>query len=163
MGLGQQGSEALGPGSNLRRVRYFLISLWHLSEFAIVPMAQWVGQQTSEAVGPGSIPCRVIYFYDFTDICQNFRWFLGTVGRITGFWSGRYIFESQLLPTFFNLNITTKNRNIPLLCVKFFDTRKILNHRRVSPRFFSVLWDKKISTKNRDMPLLCMKFFDTRN
>ena len=35
----------------------------------------------------------------------------GTVGRTTGFWSGRYGFESQPSPTF--LIITTENLDIP--------------------------------------------------
>ena len=53
----------------------FLWFHWHLSEFAIVPMAHWVGQHGSEAVGSGSSLCRAKYFYDFTDIFQIFQWF----------------------------------------------------------------------------------------
>ena len=44
----------------------------------------------------------------------------GTVCKTTGFWSGRYGFESQPLQTFFNSIITTKNRDTaPLIYEKF--------------------------------------------
>ena len=72
-----------------------------------------LGQQGSKAVGPGSNLCRVRYFYDFTDICRKFHsnGSHGTMGRTTGFWSGRFGFESQPFSTFFNLFNTTENRD----------------------------------------------------
>ena len=52
----------------------------------------------------------------------------------------------------------------PLLCMKIFDTRIFLEHKRVPLRIFSALWDKKkVSTENSEIPFLCIKFFDTRN
>ena len=55
-----------------------------------------VRTKVSRALGPGSSLCRAKYFYDFTDICQIFHsnGSHGTVGRTTGFWSGRSGFES---------------------------------------------------------------------
>ena len=44
----------------------------------------------------------------------------------------------------------TKNRDIPFLCIKCFDTTIFLKHRKVPPRKFSALWD------NRDT-LFCIK------
>ena len=43
-----------------------------------------------------------------------------------------------------------ENRDIPLLGIKFFDTRNFLRHRRFPQRNFSELWDEKFSTENRD-------------
>ena len=91
-------------------------------------------QQGSEAIGPGSSLCRVRYFYDFTDNCSH-----GTMGRTTGFRSARYGFESQPLPTFFNLIITTENRGTLLLCMKSIDTRNFPKHRRVPLQFLLAL------------------------
>ena len=94
-----------------------------------------LGQQSFQAVGSGSSLCRAKYFYDFIDICQNFHsnGSDGTVGRTTGFWSGRYGFESQPLLTFFNLIITMENRDAApappsyawkVSMTEFFETRK---------------------------------------
>ena len=48
----------------------------------------------------------------------------------------------------------------PLLCIKIFDTKIFLKHRRGLLRSFSVLWDKKISTGNLDTsPPLIYKLF----
>ena len=89
----------------------------------------------------------------------------GTVGRTTGFGNGRYKFESQPLPTVFNLSITTENRDtapLPLLCMISFDTRTFLKPGRVFLRNFSVLWDQTISTKNHDThPLYYPSHFST--
>ena len=71
--LGQLGFEATRPGSSLS-CQMLLLFRWHLSEFAMVPMAQLEGQRDSEAVGTGSRLCRAKYFYDFSDICQKFQW-----------------------------------------------------------------------------------------
>ena len=129
-------------------------------------------QQGSEALGPGSNLCRVNYFYDSLAFVRNSNGSHGTVGRTTGFSSGKFGFRSQLLPTFFNLIITMGNRNTPppplFLCMKSFDTRSFLEPGRVRLRnlkFFGR--DKKISTENRDTPpppppLLSLKFSDTR-
>ena len=69
-----------------------------------------LGQKGSQAVGPDSSLCRAKYLYDFADICQKFSFngSHGPMGRTREFWSGGYEFESQLLPTFFNLNIKTE-------------------------------------------------------
>ena len=40
-----------------------------------------------------------------------------------------------------------ENRDIPLLGIKFFDTRNFLKHRRVPRRNFSALWDENFSRK----------------
>ena len=91
----------------------------------------------------------------------------GTVGRTTGFWSGRYVFESQPSPAF--LIITTENLDSPSLLSppihKLFRSWKYseTQHTRVPLRNFSVLRDKNFSIENRDFPLLGLKFFDTRN
>ena len=65
-------------------------------------------QQGSQAVGLGSSLCRAKHFNDFTDI------------------------------SFFNLNITTENRDTahPLFCMKSFDTRNFLKRGRVPLRNF---------------------------
>ena len=52
---GRSGFESLS-------CQIFLWFHWHLSEFLIVPMAQWVGQQGSEAVEAGSIPSLYLHF-----------------------------------------------------------------------------------------------------
>ena len=44
---------------------------------------------------------------------------------------------------------------------KSFDTRRFLKDRKVRPRCFSAIWDKKISTEKRDTPFLSF-FFRTR-
>ena len=43
-----------------------------------------------------------------------------------------------------------ENRDIPLLGIKFFDTRNFLRHRPVSSTKFFELWDENFSTENRD-------------
>ena len=43
-----------------------------------------------------------------------------------------------------------KNRDIPLLGIKVFDTQNFLKHRRVPLRNDSVLGDKTVLTENRD-------------
>ena len=55
-----------------------------------------LGEHGSPAAGPGPSLCRAKYFYDFTGICQKFHsnGYHGTVGRTTGFWAGRTVFES---------------------------------------------------------------------
>ena len=129
-----------------------------------------LGQHGSPAEGPGPSFCRAKYFYDFTGICQKFhsKGSHGTVGRTTGFWSGRYGFESQPSPTFLTI-FTTENREtpplLPPLIFKLFRSWKSseTQHTRVPLRFFSVLRDKKFSIENRDFTLLGIKFFDTRN
>ena len=52
-----------------------------------------------------------------------------------------------------------------LSSVKFFDIRKILEHRKVPLRRFSALWDKTFSTEDLDtpLPLLCINFFANSN
>ena len=42
----------------------------------------------------------------------------------------------------------------PPLCMKFFDTRMFLKHRRVVLRSFSAMWDEKTSTEKSDIPHL---------
>ena len=51
----------------------------------------------------------------------------------------------------------------PLLLSKiFFDTRSVLNHRRVPPRNFWTLWDKKLIAVTNDIPFLRVNFFHTQ-
>ena len=94
-----------------------------------------LGQQFSGAVGPGSSLCRVRYFYDFTGMSQFSNCSHGTVGRTTGLRSGRYGFEYQPLPTFFNLIIKFRDQN-------FSETRM-----RSPTKFFGAVRQKK-STKS---------------
>ena len=56
----------------------------------------------------------------------------GTVGKKTGFWSGRYGFEPRPLLTFFNFIETTANHFTPLLCMKIFRYQKIIETQEVS-------------------------------
>ena len=63
VGLGQQGSEAMGPGSNLCRVRYLLdftdiCRKFHFNGFH----GTGVEQQDFEAVGTGSNPIFYLHF-----------------------------------------------------------------------------------------------------
>ena len=163
VGLRPQGSQAVLPGSSICGAKYFYDSTdFFRNSFPIVPKSQLVGQQGSEAIGPGSNLCRAKCFHNFTDFFRNSNGSHGTVGRKTGFESGRYGFESQPSATFFNLIIiTTENRDTTLLCMKIFDTRIFLKQGRVPPRSVSVFWDKKFPTENRDIPLLCIEFFGT--
>ena len=46
---------------------------------------------------------------------------------------------------------------------KKFDTRTFLKHRRVRPRCFSAIWDKKFATERRDSPFSTINFFHTRS
>ena len=102
-----------------------------------------LGQHGSPAECPGPSLCRAKYFYDFTGICQKFlsNGYHGTVGRTTGFWSGRYGFESQPSPTF--LIFTTENLDTPFppsppLIHKLFRSWKCseTQHTRVPPTKF---------------------------
>ena len=128
-----------------------------------------LGQHGSPAEGPGPSLCRCKYFYDFTAICQKFHsnGYHGTAGRTTGFWSGRYWFESQPSHTF--LIFTTENLDAPFLppplIHKLFRSwiSSETQRTRVPLRNFSVLRDKEFSIENLDFPLLGIKFFDTRN
>ena len=43
-----------------------------------------------------------------------------------------------------------------------FDSRTFLKHRRVCPRRFPAIWDKKFSTEERDTPFISINFFRTR-
>ena len=144
----------------------FLSFYWHLSEHAIVTMAQWVGQKGSEAVGPCSNLNRIRCFFLISlTIVRFFNCSHDTGGRTTGFWGwgGRYAFESQPLPTIFILLIQRKVV-IPLHWIKIFDTGVFLKPGRLTLPNFPVLWYKKLSTENRDTPslFLSIKFLDTR-
>ena len=128
-----------------------------------------LGQHGSPAEGSGPSLCRAKYFYAFTGSCQKFHsnGYHGTVGRTTGFWSGRYGFESQPSPT--SLIITTEMLDthslLPPLIHEHFRSWKSseTQHTRVPLRNFSVLRDKDFSIENLDFPLLGISFFDTRN
>ena len=48
--------------------------------------------------------------------------------------------------------ILTANCDILRLCIKFFQTRNILKHRRIRLRSFSVMWDNEFPTGTRDTP-----------
>ena len=72
------------------------------------------------------------------------------------------IFRYQnFLPTKFlvlwNNRFSIENRDIPLLSIKFFDTRIFYL------RSFSVLWNNRFSIENRDILFWNIKFFDTWN
>ena len=74
----------------------------------------------------------------------------GTVGRTTGFRSGGYGFESQPLPPFLNLIITTENRDTasPLMHEKF-RYQKFSETRKGSPtKFFGTVRQKTIDRKS---------------
>ena len=67
---------------------------------------------------------------------------------------GRSGFESQPSPTFFNLNITTENRDTPLLILNIFRYQKFSETQKGSPtKFFGTLRQKKL-TKSLDIPSL---------
>ena len=74
MGLGQQCSQAVGPGSSLCRAKYFNDFTWHWSEISMVPMAQWVGQQGFEAVGTGSEPSLYLRFLNTAFTYDGTSW-----------------------------------------------------------------------------------------
>ena len=61
LGLGQQSSQAVGPGSSLCRAKY-LYDFTEIYQTPMVPMAQWVGQQGFEAVGMRSNPSLYLQF-----------------------------------------------------------------------------------------------------
>ena len=88
----------------------------------------------------------------------------GTVGRTKGFWSGRYRFKTQALPTFSN-KLLRKQTVIPrppppphLWCMKSLDTRIFLKHRTVP------LLSVRNSTESRDRrpALLILETFRTQ-
>ena len=56
----------------------------------------------------------------------------------------------------------TINKIVIPYYLKTFDTRAILKHRRVRPRCFSAIWDKKVRRKNVTPPFLSINFFRTR-
>ena len=91
----------------------------------------------------------------------------GTVGRTTGFWSGRYGFESQPSHTF--LIIGTENHDTPSLLspplvFSFFAPGNLLKHSTQGFPFEIFRYcEKKFSIENLDFPLLGIKFLDTRN
>ena len=49
----------------------------------------------------------------------------------------------RIFPVLWDNNFSKQSRDIPLLGIKFFDTRHILKHRRAPLRKFSAVWDKK--------------------
>ena len=57
----------------------------------------------------------------------------GTVGRTTGFRSGRYGFESQPLHTCFNFSSIPEDRDTPLSCIRSLETRIFLKLGMVPP------------------------------
>ena len=84
--------------------------------------------------------------------------------RTTWFWSGRYRFESQPLPTFFNLMITTENHDTaPFSLHGKFRYQNFPETSKISLGKFSVLWDKKkFRRKNvisQPLNLSSIKFF----
>ena len=73
--------------------------------------------------------------------------FYGKMSRTTGFWSGRRGFESQLLPTLFNLIITTENRDTaPFYSWKVSIPEFFWNQKGFSYEIFRY-WDKKFRRK----------------
>ena len=97
----------------------------------------------------------------------------GTVGRITGFWSGRYGFETQTLPTFYNLINTMENRDTPSpqpLIHKRFRYGKFSKHSTEGflHEIFRYCETKKYSTEKKSSyppppPPLSIKLFDPGN
>ena len=66
---------------------------------------------------------------------------------------------SRYLSSLWEKKLSTKNSDIPFLCIKVFDTPKFLKQLRVYPRKFSSLWDKKFSKEKRDTPNRLRKIF----
>ena len=167
VGIGQLGSQAISPGSSPCRAKYIYDFTDICQKFHSDGSHCTVGRTIlfcSGTSGFKSLSCQMFFFMISLTFVSNSNGSHGSVSKTTGFWCVRYGFESQPLPTFFNISITTENRDTtPLLCMKRFDARIFLKPGRVPLRSFSVLWDKKIPTENRDLPLLCLKFFDTRN
>ena len=62
VGLGQQGSEATGPGSSLCRVKYLYDFTFVGISIPMVSMAQRVGQQGCEELATGSNPSLYLHF-----------------------------------------------------------------------------------------------------
>ena len=114
----------------------------------------------------------------------------GTVCKTTGFWNGRYGFESQPLLTFFNLSITTENRASPSYAWKVLWPEFFWNQEGFPYEIFGIVrqnnfdaksWysslnpnifrypklvffgtvRQKFSAENRDKPILCINFFET--
>ena len=85
----------------------------------------------------------------------------GTVGKTTGFSSGRYGFESQLLPTLYNLTITTENCDTPTITHEKFQYQNSSEARKGSYTKFFWYCEKKINLSvNRDTrPSLIPIFF----
>ena len=66
----------------------------------------------------------------------------------------------RIFSVLWDKKFSVENRDIPLLGIKFFDTRNFLKHTKVPLRNDSVLWDKTILTENRDTrPLSYSKHF----
>ena len=119
-----------------------------------------LGQRGSPGEGPGPSLCRGKYFYDFTGICQKFHsnGYHGTVGSTTGFWSGRYGFESQPSRKF--LINTTENLDTPsLLPPSFFLNFLLLEilwntaHKGSPTKFFGTARQKIFYRKSSFSPL----------
>ena len=56
----------------------------------------------------------------------------------------------RIFPVLWDNKFLIENHDIPLVGIKFFDTRNFLKHRRVALRNFSAPWDKNFSRENRD-------------
>ena len=62
VGLGQQGSQAVGPGSGLVSNTYMISLTFVKNSISMVPIAHWVGLQGFEAVGTSSNPNFYLHF-----------------------------------------------------------------------------------------------------
>ena len=115
----------------------FLWFHWHLSEFPIVPMAQWVGQQGSEAAGTGSNPS--IYLHSLPLLIRRkivippfYAWELS---RPKFFWKPGTV-PNQFFRYSATKKISTENSDITFLYIKVFNNRNFLKHWIVPQRIF---------------------------
>ena len=149
VGLEQKRSEAVGPGSNLCRVRYFS-DFTDIYSFTETNFHSFFPPLTQKFSGKqeGSLTnffVSVLWNKTFFDnsvmpppMHQNFRC--------------QSFFETQKgSPTKFFAPVRQKNFDKtmmpPLLCIKNFDTRIFLKRRRIPLRNFWALWDKKIQRR----------------
>ena len=168
VGLEQQRSEAVGAGSNLCRVRYFLRFHWHL-RFHWVKLLWYPPPPLTHIIfliseilwKTGGFPYQVfrfgpvrhIFFRQYRDATLSYAWKFS----IPEFFETQKGSPTKFFGTVRQKKIQRKIVISPFLCIQLFDTRNFLKHWMVPPRNFSALWDKKFWTKSRDT-LFCIKY-----
>ena len=133
--LRQHRSEAVGPGSNLCRVRYFhnFSDIYDFTEQNLI----------------------LFFFPPLNHKMLSYQKFSETLKS-----SPTKYFVSERKKVSKEYRDTNPPLSYPYI---FFHRKKLVKHRKDPLRSFTVLWDRKFSTKPWSPPLVCMKTFRVRS